>query len=127
MKGNQHEQLLTELTAEFETSAFTQLDDEVAATCSGGLSPVTLYDYFNFTGSAMDVTSNDDNLDNDWRPGKSGWNNRTSSIIVRQGVWQIYESDGYRGRSAILRPGVYPNPASFGLADNTLTAIRRIG
>jgi hypothetical protein len=47
MKDNQHEQLFTELTAEFEAPAFQELDDEVAATCSGG-QVLALYEHRDF-------------------------------------------------------------------------------
>ncbi len=124
MKNNQHEQLFTELTTEFEAAAFTELDDEVAATCSGGLAPVTLYKDRNYRGTATNISRSDDNIDN--AVFGSGANNNTSSIIVRQGIWEIYTGDNYTGQSRRLGPGAYPNPAAFGLPDNTLTAIRRL-
>ncbi|MBN3898611.1 MAG: beta/gamma crystallin family protein [Nostoc sp. NOS(2021)] len=124
MRDNQHEQLFTGLTTEFEVPAFTELDDEVAATCSGGLAPVTLYTDPNYLGTATDISRSDDNVDNALFG--SGANNNTSSIIVREGIWKIYTDNNYKGQSYILEPGAYPNAETFHLPDNTLTAIRRL-
>ncbi|WP_341531851.1 beta/gamma crystallin-related protein (plasmid) [Nostoc sp. UHCC 0302] len=107
-------------------SGFQELNDEVAASCNGGLAPVTLYNNYDFGGSKKDISSNDDNLDNSAIG--SGWNNKTSSLIIRRGVWQIFDKEKYNtgGRYAILGPGFYRYPSSFGLANNTLTGIRRL-
>ncbi|MBW4499849.1 MAG: beta/gamma crystallin family protein [Scytonema hyalinum WJT4-NPBG1] len=138
-------QLFTELTAEFEAPV-TELDDEVAATCSGGAAidiyfggpnpDVILYDKENRgLGDALQINAKafggDDNLDNSAIG--SGWNNKTSSIQVIRGNWVIYQDSG-KGRPSkvILTPnggpkkdGVYPNAKAFGLPDNSLTGIFR--
>jgi len=133
MKDNQ---LFTELTAEFEAPAFTELDDKVAATCSGGKitfggsnPDVLLFEDKNFGGDVLKINANvgsgDGNLDNS--PFGSGWNNKTSSIKILRGKWQIYQKDDYEGPSKTLKVGEYLNASAFGLADNSLTGIRRIG
>jgi hypothetical protein len=139
MKDNQHEQLFTELTAEFEAPAFKELDDEVAASCSGGLfyvngpdPDVILYDKPNFQGNSLRINATDgdgdDNLSN------YGWNDKTSSIRVVRGKWRIFQNAGFvgkKGEVTFLNPGKYPatyaDNTKFLLPDNSLTGIRRDG
>ncbi|GAB1541210.1 hypothetical protein NUACC21_38800 [Scytonema sp. NUACC21] len=142
MNNNQHEQL----TAEFEVPAFHELDDEVAATCSGGVQrdiyfggddpDVILYDSPNLltSGATLHINAKalggDDNLDN--AAIGSGWNNRTSSIRVIRGEWLIYENGDQKStpikitaKGGPKKNGVYPNHKAFGLPDNSLTGIFR--
>jgi hypothetical protein len=148
MNNMQLKQLHTEPTTETESPIFQDLDDELAAIYSGGGAEgisfggpdpdIILYDSPDLIpGSALNINAKafggDDNLDNDGSIFSSGWNNRTSSIRVRRGLWTVFQ-DGGRGRpsSVTLTPqggpkknGVYPNSQSFGLPDNTLTGIFR--
>jgi hypothetical protein len=133
MKNNQHEQLFTELSAELEsTPAFHELDDEVAATCSGGgiffggTNPdLILFEDSQYRGRALRVNatsgSGDSNLTN------QGFNDKTSSIKVIRGTWQVYEHSNYTGRTKTLRPGDYYTPQTLGLSNDSLTGIRRVG
>lgn len=122
------------------TLTVIELDDAVAATCSGGAPKfyttgdnpdVFLYDEKNFglkggkLGINAELYGGDSNLDNALVG--SGWNNRTSSIIVVRGTWKIYQDSGYKGKSKTLKPGRYANAKAFGLADNSLTGIIRVG
>jgi hypothetical protein len=100
-----------------------ELDDEAAATCSGGAS-ITLYEHVNFAGDAKTFRDSEDNIDDDIFG--SGWNNKTSSIVVREGVWRIFTGDNYTGSYATLYPGNYASPSEFGLPNDTLTAIQRV-
>lgn len=123
------------------TLTVMELDDEVAASCSGGARfytggsnpDVILYDEINFGSSYATLPINaelnggDGNLDNDGSLRTSGWNNRTSSILVIRGTWKIYRDSGYKGTVVTLKPGRYPNPQSFGLPNDSLTGIRRVG
>ena len=137
MKDNQHEQLFTELTGQFGATAFTELDDELAATCSGGKiyfngpdPDVILFEDTNFGGKSLGInaTTNDgdDNLDNALIG--SGWNDRTSSIKVIRGTWQLFRNDGYKGAKSERGKGQYRDWKAFGHSVNDdLTGIRRIG
>ena len=138
MKDNQHEQLFTELTAEFDAPAVKELDDEVAATCSGGTfstngsnPDVILYSDVNFGGSALQINAKngegDPNLDNEFLGIGTDFNNKTSSILVIRGQWKIFKDDGYLGQNNTLTRGFYANPQAFGLANDSLTGILRIG
>ena len=125
MKDNQ---LFTELTAEFEAPAFKEVDDEVAATCSGGAAPVTLYAGENLTGESKDLNGNDRDLRNG--PFR-GFNDKTSSIYIREGKWELFSnkeySQGTGSSKNPLGPGLYKTAKDFGLPDNSLSSIRRVG
>ncbi len=139
MKDKQQEQLFTELTAEFEaTPAFQELDDEVAATCSGGQiyfggsnPDVILFEDTQYRGKALRINATsgagDDNLDNEFAGIGTDFNDKTSSIKVIRGTWQIYTGDNYTGTTKTLRPGDYYTPQAFGLPNDSMTGIRRVG
>jgi hypothetical protein len=100
MKDNQHEQLFTELTAEFEAPAFTELDNEIAATCSGGYA--ILYENANFGGRRLRIESGVSNL------GNYSFNDITSSIQIREGeTWAFYRDTNYRNLLFTGRDGNY--------------------
>lgn len=121
------------------TLSLIELDDEIAATCSGGARfytdgddpDVILYSLKNFRGDSLGINAEknggDPNLDNDGSFRTSGWNNRTSSILVIRGTWDIYQDSGHNATLRTLTPGSYSTPAAFGLPDNTLTGIVRTG
>ncbi|MFB2879430.1 beta/gamma crystallin-related protein [Floridanema aerugineum] len=136
MKNNQRQALFTEPTSEFEAPAFTELDDEVAATCSGGRvyfngpdPDVILFEHNNFGGASLGVNATtgdgDSNLDNAIIG--SGWNNRVSSIKIFRGKWQLFRDSGYQGPHSDKGRGNYKNAAAFGLPNDSLTGIRRVG
>ena len=128
-----------------EFSALREISDESAASCSGGKffvngpnPDVILYDSVYDrngnppTGAALPINATtgdgDDNLDNKFGGiGPYDFNNKTSSIKVIRGQWRIFEDDGYRGKSTVLKPGDYANPGKFGLSNDSLTGILRIG
>lgn len=140
MKGNQSEQLFTELTIEFETSILKELDDEIAATCSGGVAytgsndpDVILFVDGGLKGDRLNVNASlNDGLRNlsDHRRnlGFSNFNDEISSFIIRKGKWNFYADSRYRGRygSRSFGPGTYYSlPSSF--ANDSLTSLKRVG
>jgi hypothetical protein len=122
MKDNQHEQLFTELTAEFEPPAFTELDDEVAATCSGGA--VTLYENGNFNigddGRVKVINGSTRNL--------GGFNDLTSSFKISSGRWEFYADEQYNQLLFTRGPGNYPvlRTGKNGSNDR-ITSIKKVG
>jgi hypothetical protein len=52
------------------------------------------------------------------------FNDKTSSIIVEEGNWIIYQDAYYGGDSYVLTPGEYPNPASWKGRDNEISSIK---
>ncbi len=125
MKDNQHEQLFTELTAEFEAPAFQELDDEVAATCSGG-QVLALYEHGNFNnpqdGRVRLLNGSISNLG-------SSFNDITSSIKISRGRWAFYADENYQNLLFTRGPGEYPVLPRAGdgrSANDRITSIKRI-
>jgi hypothetical protein len=121
MKNNQHEQLFTELTAESEAPAFTELDDEVAASCSGGVA--YLYEHAGFQGRRLQFFNGADNL------GAWDFNDKTSSIqIVGNEQWTFYEHINREGKPVTLGPGEYSlyRLNQLGIRNDSISSLRRI-
>jgi hypothetical protein len=119
MKDNQHEQLFTELTAEFEAPAFQELDDEVAATCSGG-QVLALYEHVNFNNSQDGRVR----LLNGSIGNLGSFNDITSSIKISRGVWAFYADENYNNLLFTKGPGelaVLPRGSN-----DRITSIRRV-
>ncbi|MBW6494797.1 MAG: glycine zipper 2TM domain-containing protein [Burkholderiaceae bacterium] len=55
-----------------------------------------------------------------------GFNDRASSVDVRDGQWEVCEDGGFRGRCVTLRPGRYPSFAAMGL-NNRVSSARPAG
>jgi len=54
-----------------------------------------------------------------------GFNDRASSVVVAQSLWEVCADAQYRGRCVILRPGSYPSLASIGLNDR-ISSVRSV-
>jgi hypothetical protein len=111
MKDNQHEQLFTESTAEFEAPAFTELDNETAAAIGGGAN-LELYDTNNYQQllGSFNYGGKPSLIHND----------QISSIIVRGGQWRLYQHANYQGFARtygrgrhVLPPGLNNQVSSF--------------
>ena len=102
---------------ELSFSAVKELNDEVAATCSGG--NVSLYRDGNFQGGGITFSNSDANLAN------NNFNDATSSIIIRGNQrWRFYKNVNFRGPSVTLGPGRYPRVGQ-GLNDS-ISSLKRI-
>ena len=77
---------------------------------------ITLFEGANFEGRNMTLRGEVDNLD------RSGFNDRTSSIIVRDGVWEVCVDAYFQGGCTRLRPGEYPQ--LDGRFDRTISSLR---
>ena len=55
-----------------------------------------------------------------------GFNDRASSVIVRNGNWQLCSDNYYRGRCVTLRAGEYGSLTAMGL-ENAVSSIRELG
>jgi site-specific DNA-adenine methylase len=124
MKDNQHEQLFTELTAEFEAPAFQELDDEVAATCSGG-NVLVLYEHGNFNnpqdGRNLPLKSSTRNL--------GSFSDITSSIKISRGRWAFYADENHQKLLFTRGPGNYsvlPRAEDGRSSNDRITSIKRI-
>jgi len=89
------------------------------------ISEIILFDHINFQGSHHHLFATDQfdihaNLSNSW------FNNITSSIIVKRGIWELY--DGYECSAAlfnILGPGMYSNVDVAGYFIDDISSLKR--
>jgi Beta/Gamma crystallin len=77
---------------------------------------ITLYSERDFGGAAMTVRGPAPTLD------RIGFNDTASSIVVRDGVWEVCTDAQFRGRCAQLQPGEY---SSFGVTQSERIASAR--
>ena len=124
MKDNQHEQLFTELTAEFEAPAFTELDNETAAAVQGGWN-MQVFDNNNYTGllGSFDHGSKPRLIHND----------QISQVVISEGQWRFYEHADYKGAAYTLGPLANGKPAYYKLGpgsqylNNQISSFQRVG
>ena len=91
----------------------------IAALAAAGhaAAQITLYEGEGFRGRA--VTAND----RLWNLDRLDFNERTSSIIVDRGRWEVCEHPRFEGRCVILRRGNYPSLREFGM-NNVISSVR---
>jgi len=63
---------------------------------------LTLYEGQNFQGRSLTLRGEARDLD------RTEFNDRASSLVVRDGVWQVCSDSQFRGNCATLQPGEYP-------------------
>ena len=120
MKDNQHEQLFTELRAEYEAPAFTELDDETGAAIGGG--EVVLYDAVNLDDRHYRTFTSNTNT-----PYVGDrFNDKTSSILITSGTWRFYDGANYTGFHKDLKPGRYPWVQNVGITNDTISSFKKI-
>ncbi|AUB40082.1 putative alpha-1,6-mannanase, GH76 family [Nostoc flagelliforme CCNUN1] len=103
------------------TLAVKELDNEVAATCSGGAA--FLYQDDGFTGRRLRFNEGSDDL------GVYGFNDETSSIaITGNRSWVFYPDINNQGRPVTLPPGEYNLSQLRGrrIQNDTISSLRRI-
>ena len=66
---------------------------------------VTLYEDFNFRGTTLDVAQTLPNL------ARSEFNDRTRSLIVHEGTWELCRDEGFRGGCQTYGPGRHSHVA----------------
>ncbi|MCC5647091.1 beta/gamma crystallin family protein [Nostoc sp. CHAB 5824] len=95
------------------------LDHEDAATVSGGAA-LELYDGSNFRNQLVQTNNGTGNVGD-------RVNDRTTSIVVNEGVWRFYTDSQFQGVSADLGPGRYANIGLGIIPNDSITSFRRIG
>ena len=92
----------------------------LAASATATAAEISLFSQENFGGQRVVANDVIQNLAN------SGFNDRASSAIVRDGSWQLCDDAYFRGRCVTLRPGEYPSLRAIGL-DNSVSSARELG
>jgi hypothetical protein len=89
------------------------------AAASASAAELTLFGQQNFNGRRFKANDTIANLD------KSGFNDRASSVVIREGVWQLCDDAYFHGNCVTLRPGRYPSLRDMGL-NNRVSSAREI-
>ena len=77
---------------------------------------ITFYNGDGFRGRAFTADKAVANLD------RSGFNDRTSSVVVDGGRWEVCEDSNFRGRCVVLRRGSYDSLQKLGMENNISSA-----
>jgi uncharacterized protein YcfJ len=77
---------------------------------------ITFYEGENFRGRAFTADRTVNNFD------RSGFNDRTSSIVIDSGRWEVCEHANFKGRCVVLRRGSYGTLASTSMENNISSA-----
>jgi hypothetical protein len=105
-------------------SALNALEDEAAATCSGG-ADLELYEDANFGGQRRDINVGQVSY-------LGFFNDKTSSIKINSGTWEFYnDADFNKNLPGLpitrLGPGEYSGVSEAGIKNDELSSVRRIG
>ncbi|CAN7348779.1 beta/gamma crystallin family protein [Duganella sp. LjRoot269] len=84
------------------TSAALMLAAPLLFAAGAQAGEITLYTHANFGGASVTLR----NTTPDLVP--LGFNDRTSSVVVRSGAWELCEHADFRGRCVVLERGEYP-------------------
>ncbi|MEH2325730.1 MAG: beta/gamma crystallin-related protein [Nostoc sp.] len=113
-----------------------ELNDEVATTCSGGITyqgsndpDIILYNDPNGQGRSLNINASigdgDPNIGIDNEGSINNFNDQASSILIIRGSWNFFQDSGFRGQATgILGPGVLYN---LGANNDAITSAFRVG
>jgi uncharacterized protein YcfJ len=76
------------------------------------MAQVTFYEGEGFRGRAFTTERSMNNFAN------NGFNDRTSSVVVDRGRWEVCEHANFAGRCVVLKRGSYDSLQKLGMADN---------
>lgn len=79
---------------------------------------VELFDGPDFSGRAVRIHNDTPSLY------KRGFDDQASSMVIREGAWQVCTADGYEGRCRVFQPGEYADLRGF---DNRIGSLKRVG
>jgi|JI10StandDraft_1071094.scaffolds.fasta_scaffold310271_3 uncharacterized protein YcfJ len=82
------------------------------------MAQLVLYEGENFRGRSVAIDKDMRNLD------RRGLGNKTNSIVVEKGRWEICEKPRFEGKCALLRKGNYPNLRGTGF-ESDISSIRK--
>lgn len=87
-----------------------------AALAGPAAAQLVLYEHDDYQGRAFTASGPTANLT------QAGFNDQASSVVVRQGRWQLCSDIGYEGQCIVLSPGSYPSLRAMGLNDMVSSA-----
>lgn len=95
---------------------------------------ITLFQDTNYNGHSIVLTDSAADLkDVDYPGTNTPVNDRTSSIIVTSGIWQVCQNTQFKGDSYILRSnggpnsdGKYPNAGAWDGKNDSISSVRLV-
>ena len=81
---------------------------------------ITFFEYPDFNGRRFAASHAVTNM------GETGFNDRASSVVIRNGSWQLCTDSHFRGRCVTLEAGQYRDLAQIGMS-NQVSSARQIG
>jgi uncharacterized protein YcfJ len=97
----------------------TALGFAALALCMQASAQITFYESDGFRGRVFSTSKPVDNFT------RAGFNDRASSVIVEQGLWQVCDDANYSGRCVVLQQGAYDSLSRLGLNDR-VSSVRRV-
>jgi hypothetical protein len=88
-----------------------------SASCAACAGDITLYTRAHLGGPAITLHEATADLD------PLGFNDKTSSVVVHKGTWQVCAEKHYKGKCIILKEGEYAELKGF---DNMISSAREI-
>ena len=80
---------------------------------------ITLYEREGFRGQVYRTDRDVYNF------GRTGFNDRASSVIVERGLWEVCDDANFRGRCVVLRRGNYDSLNGLGMS-NRISSVRMV-
>ena len=87
------------------------------ASAAASAGEITLFQDADFRGRALPLRSDVNDLS------RVGFNDKTSSIIVRSGTWEVCKDANYRGSCRVLQPGRYSTVSGM---NDAISSVREI-
>ena len=78
---------------------------------------ITLFEDAGFRGRQVTLRSDAGDLS------RMGFNDKTSSVIVRSGTWEVCSDSNFRGRCEVIGPGEYGRLNNM---ENQISSLRRV-
>jgi hypothetical protein len=89
----------------------------VAASVSASAGDITLYTRVQLGGPAITLHEAAPDLD------LQGFNDKTSSVVVHKGVWEVCAEKHYKGKCMVLKEGEYRELKGF---DDMISSVREV-
>jgi hypothetical protein len=99
---------------------FAVLGAVLAGASAAAAQDILFFEQPDFNGRRFGANQSISNL------ADQGFNDRASSVVVRQGTWQLCSDAYFRGRCVTLQPGEYRNLSQIGLS-NEVSSARELG
>jgi uncharacterized protein YcfJ len=86
------------------------------ATSAPAAAQATFYENGDYQGRTLQANNQVNRFD------RYGFNDRSSSVVVKGDRWEVCEDINFRGSCVVLRPGRYPSLSAMGLNDRVSSA-----